>query len=94
MFEVTECCRLDKKLVDLIPQIVSLLSKNIEKYYTSLDVSSSDWVRDPFVLSAFESAQLTVAEEYEVTEVRKSRRLKLKHSSTDMVSFWLSLRQE
>jgi hypothetical protein len=46
------------------------------------------------VLSAFESAELTVAEEDELTEIRGARRLKLKHSSSDMASFWLSLRQE
>jgi hypothetical protein len=46
------------------------------------------------VLSAFGSAELTLAEEDELTEIRNDRRLKLKHSSTDMASFWLSLRQE
>jgi hypothetical protein len=42
---------------------LSLLSKNIEKYFRSRDVSSLDRMRDPLVLSAFESAELTVAEE-------------------------------
>jgi hypothetical protein len=46
------------------------------------------------VLSAFESAELTVAEEDELTEIDNDRRLKLKHSSTDMALFWLSIRQE
>jgi hypothetical protein len=49
-----------------------------------------DWVRDPVVLSAFELAELTVAEEDEPKEIRKDRRLKLKHSLTDMVSFCFS----
>jgi tetrahydromethanopterin S-methyltransferase subunit H len=40
MFEVTKRCRLDKNLVDLILQNLSLLSKNIEKYFPPLDVSS------------------------------------------------------
>jgi hypothetical protein len=53
-----------------------------------------DWVKDPFVLSVFESAELIVAEEDELTEIRKDRRLKLKHSTTDVVSFWLSLRHD
>jgi hypothetical protein len=39
------------------------------------------------------SAELTVAED-ELMEIRNDRRLKLKRSSTDMASFWLSLRQE
>lgn len=62
MFELTKNCRLDKNLVSLILQSLSLLSKNIEKYFPSLGVSSLDWVRDPFVLNACESAVLTVAE--------------------------------
>jgi hypothetical protein len=40
-------------------------------------------MRDPFVLSMFWSAEITVAED-EPTEIRKDRRLNLKHSSTDM----------
>jgi hypothetical protein len=100
-------------------------------------------VRGPCALSAFESAELTVAEEdelkyyvfghylvlslsntqsclffmktrqwimskniifvliyhrqkllEELTEIRNNRRPKLKHSSTDMAPFWLSLQQE
>jgi hypothetical protein len=90
MFELTESCSLIKNL-DLILQS---LSKNIEKYFLSLDASSLDWVRHPVVLSAFESAELTAAEYDELAEIRNDRRLKLKHSSTDMASFWLFLRQE
>jgi hypothetical protein len=88
--KLTNSFRLDKNLVDLILQSLSLLSKNTEKYFLSLDVSFLGWVREPFVISAFESAELTVAED-ELTEIRNNRRLKLKHSSTDTASFWLSL---
>jgi hypothetical protein len=91
MFELTKSCRLDKNLVNLILQSLSLLNKNTEKYLLPLDVSSLDWVRDPFVLSAFKSAELTVAEEDTLMDIRNDRILKLKHSSTDMASFWLSL---
>jgi hypothetical protein len=52
-----------------------------------------DWVRDRFVLNAFESAEFSVAEEDELTEIRNDRRLKLKNS-TDMVPLWFSLQQE
>jgi hypothetical protein len=45
------------------------------------------------VLHAFISAELTVQED-ELMEIRNNRRLKLKHSSTDMASFCLSLLQE
>ncbi|XP_063785805.1 zinc finger BED domain-containing protein 5-like [Pseudophryne corroboree] len=94
MFELTKSCRLDKNLVNLILQSLLLLSNNIDKYFPSLDISSLDWVRDPFVPSAYASAALSVAEEDELAEIRNDRGQKLKHSSTDMASFWLSLRQE
>jgi hypothetical protein len=42
---------------------------------------------------AVESAELTV-EEDELNKIRNDRRLKLKHSSTAMTSFWLPLQQE
>jgi hypothetical protein len=63
-------------------------------FFPSLDVCSLDRVRDPFVLSAFESAELTVGEEDELTHIRIDIKLKPKHSSTDMASFLLSPRQE
>jgi hypothetical protein len=81
MFEPGKSCRLDKNLIALILQNLSLLSKNTEKYLPSLDVSTLGWVRDASVLSAFE---LAAAEEDELTEIRNDRRLKLEHSSTDM----------
>jgi hypothetical protein len=51
---------------------LSLLNKYTEKYYQSLNVSSLDG--DPFVLSAFESAQLAAAEEDGLTYIRNDRR--------------------
>jgi hypothetical protein len=71
---------------------LSLPNKRNEKYFPSLSVSSLDW--DPFVLSAFESAEFTPAEEDELTEIRNGRSLKVKHSSTGMASLWFSLQQE
>ena len=44
-------------------------------------------MRNPFVLNACESAVLTVAKGDELTEIRNDRGLKLKHLSTDMISF-------
>jgi hypothetical protein len=92
MFELIKSCTLNKNLVDLLLQSLPLLSKNTEMYFPSLNVSSLDW--EPFVLNAFESAKLNVAEKDELTEIRDDRRLKLEHSSTDMALLWLSLRQE
>jgi hypothetical protein len=81
MLELTESCGLDKSIVDSILLSLSVLNKEIEKYSPSLDVLVSlDWVRDSFVLSVFESAELTVAEEDELMEVRNNRRLKLKET--------------
>jgi hypothetical protein len=54
---------------------------------SSLDISYLDWAKDPVVLSAFESAELTVAEEDELKELRNDRSLKLRQSITDMASF-------
>jgi hypothetical protein len=61
MFKLTKICRLDKNLVDLILQNSSLLSKDSENYFPALDASSWNWVRDLFVLSEFELAELTAA---------------------------------
>jgi hypothetical protein len=73
MFELTKSCRLDKNIVNLILQSLSLLSKNTEKYFPSFEVSSLDWVRVPFVLSVLKSAELTVAEDDELTEITNDR---------------------
>jgi hypothetical protein len=42
MFELTESCREDKNLLDLILQSSPLLSKNTEKYFPSLEGFSLD----------------------------------------------------
>ena len=94
MFQLTKDCRLGKDFVNLILQTLSLLGKNVEKYFPSLDVSSLDWVRDPFTINACGTAKFTVSEEDELTDIRNDRGLKLKHLTTDMTSFWLSLREE
>jgi hypothetical protein len=91
MFQLTKSCRLEENLIDLILRSLSLMSKSTENYFLSLDASSLDWVRDLFVLGTFESTNLSVAEDDELMEIRKHGRLKLKHSSTGMGSFWLSL---
>jgi hypothetical protein len=85
---------LDKNLVDLFMQNLSLLRKNTTKYFPPLDVPALDWVKDLLVLRAFESAELAVAEGDELRDTRNDRRLKLKHSPSDTASFWLSARQE
>jgi hypothetical protein len=79
MFELTKSCRLNKNLVNLILQSLSLLSKSTENYFPSLYVSSLDCVRDLYVLCAFESTNLNVPED-ELMEIRNDRGVKLKHS--------------
>jgi hypothetical protein len=59
----------DQNLVDLILQSLSLLSKDTEKCFLSLDVSSLDCVKNPLVLTAYKSAELTVAEEDKLMEI-------------------------
>jgi hypothetical protein len=93
--KLIKSCRLEKESpTNLILQNFSLLSKNIEKYFPSFYISSLDCPRDPFGLSASESAEFNVAEEDDLMDIRNDRRLKLKHPLTGMASFWLSLRQE
>jgi hypothetical protein len=50
------------KIVLLKLQSPTLLNKNTENYFLSLDVSHLEWVRDLLMLSAFESAKLTFGE--------------------------------
>ena len=94
MFQLTKDCRLSKDFVNLILQTLLLLSKNIEKYFPLLDVSSLDWVRDLFTINACRSAKFTVSKEDELTDIRNNRGLKLKHLSMDMTLFGLFLREE
>jgi len=54
-----------------------LLYKNIKKYFPSLDFSSMDWVKNPFIDSAYETALLTTYEESELTDIKNDRGLKL-----------------
>lgn len=77
---------MDKKFVNLIPPNLSLLCKNIDKYFLSLYVSSLDWVRALFVLRP-KLAELTVAEGDELAEIRNGEGLKLKHSPTQCLQF-------
>jgi hypothetical protein len=60
-------------------------------YFLSLDEFSFGWVTDPFVSSAFKSAELNAADEDGLTEIN-DRRLKTKPSSN--ASFQLSLQRE
>jgi hypothetical protein len=46
MFELTRSCRLNKNFANLILQNLSLMSKNTEKYFLSLAVSSLKLVRE------------------------------------------------
>jgi hypothetical protein len=50
---------------------LSLLNKNTQKYFPSLDASSSDWERDPFVFSVFKPAELTAVGDEEVTKKKQ-----------------------
>lgn len=48
----------------------------MKKYFPSLDVSSLDWARDPFVLN------MCVVEKDELTDISNDGGLKLKNLST------------
>lgn len=80
MFELTKNCHIDTDLSNLILKSLRLLNLNIKKYFPSLDVSSIDWVRNPFVDSAYETASFTTNEESELIDIKNDRGLKLQYS--------------
>jgi hypothetical protein len=49
--------------------------QKIENYFPPLNVPTLDWVRDPFVLQALDSEEVSVAEEDVLTEIRNDRRM-------------------
>lgn len=79
MFDLTKNCHIDSTLSKLILKSLRLLDDNIKKYFPSLDVSSMDWVRNPFIDSAYETALFTTDEESELIDVRNDRGLKLQY---------------
>ncbi|KAL4122684.1 hypothetical protein QTP88_014969 [Uroleucon formosanum] len=64
----------------LILKSLHLLYENIKKYLPSLDVSSTDWVRNPFIDSAYETTLFTTDEESELIDIKNDRGLKLQYS--------------
>jgi hypothetical protein len=90
MFALTKSCRCDKNLVNLILQSLSLLSKNIENYFPSLAVSSSNWVRDLRIMCFSVNRPKCIRRRRADTN-KKGQKTEMKHSSTDMASFWFSL---
>lgn len=80
MFELTKTCHIDSTLSKLISRSLRLLEENIKKYFPSLDVSTMDWVRNPFINSAYETALFTTDEESELVDVRNDRSLKLQYA--------------
>lgn len=79
MFDLTKTCHIDSTLSNIILRSLRLLEENIKKYFPSLDVSSMDWVRNPFIDSAYKTALFTTDEESELIDVRNDRGLKLQY---------------
>lgn len=80
MFDLVKNCHVNSDLTNLILKSLHLLYENIKKYFPSLDVSSMDWVRNPFIDSAYESALFTTDEESELIDIKNDRGLKLQYS--------------
>lgn len=79
MFDLTKNCHIDSTLSKLILQSLRLLEENIKKYFSSLDISSMDWVRNPFIETAYKTAVFTTDEEGELIDLKNDRGLKLQY---------------
>ncbi|KAL4107274.1 hypothetical protein QTP88_017647 [Uroleucon formosanum] len=80
MFDLVKNCHVNSDLTNLILKSLHLLYENIKKYFPSLDVSSMDWVRNPFIYSAYETVLFTTDEESELIDIKNDRGLKLQYS--------------
>jgi len=98
MFDLVKNWHVNSDLTNLILKSLHLLYENIKKYFPSLDVSSMDWVRNPFIDSAYETALFTTDEESELIDIKNDRGLKLQYSTikinVDVSSFWINLLHE
>lgn len=108
MFDLLKDRTVDLTCSELILKSLRQLDNNINKYFPSLDVSSMDWVRNPFVDSAYQSAMLNTQQEDELIDIRNDRGLKLQYSkiaeatekqmktkaNVDIASFWVPLMDE
>jgi hypothetical protein len=79
MFDLLKDCSMNSPLFELFLKSIRQLEDNIKQYFPSLDVSSMDWVRDPFIECAYESAVLNNDEESELIDIRNDRGLKLQY---------------
>ncbi|KAF0749677.1 zinc finger BED domain-containing protein 5-like [Aphis craccivora] len=80
MFDLVKNCHVNSDLTNLILKSLHLLHENIKKYFPSLDVSSLDWVKNPFIDSAYETALFTTDKESELIDIKNDRGLKLQYS--------------
>lgn len=80
MFDLTSKCHIDSALSQLILKSLRLFEENIKKYFPSLDISSLDWVRNPFIETAYNTAVFTTDEESELIDLKNDRGLKLQYS--------------
>ena len=67
-----------------------ILQQKLSHYFSDLNISHCDWVRNPFNKSAIEAAYFVnhVAQE-QMLEMRMDRTLQLKHNEMDLASFWI-----
>jgi len=74
MFDLVKSCYINSDLTNLILKSLHLLYENIKKYFPSLGVSSMDWVRNPFINSAYETALFTTDQESELIDIKNGPR--------------------
>jgi hypothetical protein len=80
VFDIVKNCHINSDLTNLILKSLHLPYENIKKYFPSLDVSSMDLVRNPFIDSAYETALFTTDEESELINIKNDHGLKLQYS--------------
>lgn len=49
MIGLTKNCHIDSDILNLVLKSLRMLYENIKTYFPSLDVSSMDWMRIPFI---------------------------------------------
>ena len=80
-----------KRLQLLLIDRLTILEKNINYYFPSLEIEQYDWVRYPFLQDVDYSRILTLSEQVELATLSVDRTLRIKHSELPLDEFWISV---
>lgn len=93
MFPLTANSSFNIEVLKLIGDTLTLFDEKINLYFPSLDITSFDWVRNPFD-SDLATHQLQLKEEEELLEMQNDRTLRIKFNSTELNIFWIGVSKE